>query len=76
MQETTRLGNLIFSHWQKYQPRMVEELSRQNLLEEALRKAETLAVDLLYECLTARKLTFQEAWETAMQTCLLPEEQN
>jgi len=50
MQETTRLGNLIFSHWQKYQPRMVEELIRKNLL--------------------------QEAWETAMETCLLPEEQN
>jgi len=74
MQDTTRLGSLILSHWRKYRPQMVEELTRLNLLEERVRQAETQAADLLFECLTARKMSFQEAWETAMQTCLLPEE--
>jgi len=74
MEDTNRLGNLILTHWRKYQPQLVVDLERRNLLEQSVRQAEIRAADLLFENLAIHKMPFQEAWETAIQECLLPEE--
>ena len=49
MPKSTRLRQTIHSHWLKYRPQMVEELTRTNRLAQALRQAEERTVDLLYE---------------------------
>jgi hypothetical protein len=53
---------------------MVSQLEQTNQLAAAIEAAETRAVDLLYECLSVRKMQYQTAWDLAMQECLLPEE--
>jgi len=75
MHEKTRLRHLIERHWQEHCPRMVEELRRNNHLENAISEAEERTVDLLYDLISVQKLGYREAWETATQEwALLPTE--
>jgi len=53
---------------------MVAEMEQNKSLEPALLEAENLATQLLFEFLSVRKMQHQQAWELAMQECLLPEE--
>jgi hypothetical protein len=53
---------------------MVAQLERANRLNQSVQEAESRATDLLYEFLNVRKMQYQDAWELAMQECLLPEE--
>jgi hypothetical protein len=64
---------MIYSHWLKYQPQMVEELTRANGLAEALRRAEWRTVDLLYELISRKKMQYQSAWKLATEEWRLPE---
>jgi hypothetical protein len=73
MANSTRLRQTIYTHWLKYKPRMVEELTRTNQLVQALRQAEIRTVDLLYEFVSIRKMQYQEAWELATEEWRLPE---
>jgi hypothetical protein len=75
MPSSSRFSNMILRHWQTYRPQMVEQLQQSNQLTEAIARAESRAVDLLYEFLNVRKMQYQTAWDLAMQECLLPEEQ-
>jgi hypothetical protein len=73
MQETSRLANIILSHWQEHNPRMVEDLRKSNQLEQAISEVEARTAELLYELLSVRKMEYQEAWELAMREgALLP----
>lgn len=73
MPKSTRLRRTIHSHWLKYRPKMVEELTRTNELAEALRQAESRTVDLLYELISIKKIPYQAAWELATEEWNLPE---
>jgi hypothetical protein len=72
MPKSTRLRRMIYSRWLKYQPQMVEELTRTNQLAEALRQAEWRTVDLLYELISIKKMQYQSAWELATQEWRMP----
>jgi hypothetical protein len=65
MHEQTRLREMILSHWCLYRPQMVEELRRNNQLDQSLSQAEERTADLLHELLSVKKLQYQEAWELA-----------
>jgi hypothetical protein len=67
MPKSTRLRRTIYSHWLKYRPEMVKELTRTNELAEALRQAEWGTVDLLYELVSIKKMQYQAAWELATE---------
>jgi hypothetical protein len=73
MPKTTRLRRMIYSHWLKYRPKMVEELTRTNELAEALRQAEWRTVDLLHELVSVKKIPYQAAWKLATEEWNLPE---
>ena len=73
MPQTTRLRQEIHSHWLKYRPQMVEELTRTHRLAKALRNAEKRTVDLLYEFVSIRKMPYQEAWELATEEWRMPQ---
>jgi hypothetical protein len=72
MDEKNRLREMILSHWQQHQPRMVDELRQKNQLEQAIRQAEQRTADILYELLSVRKMQYQEAWEQATREWTLP----
>jgi hypothetical protein len=75
MVERTQLGETILRHWRENCPQMVNDLEKQNHLEEALNEAQERTGDLLYELVSVRKLDYQAAWELAMREwALLPEE--
>jgi hypothetical protein len=74
MSDTTRLFNMISEHWKTHRPRMVAELESTGQLTQALSQAEMRAANLLHEFLSMRKMQYAQAWELAMQECLLPEE--
>ena len=69
----TRLRQMMHSHWLKHQPQMVEELTREGRLEEALDEAELRTADLLYELVSVKKMDYQAAWELATEAWMLPE---
>ena len=73
MPENTRLAQMIHSHWLKHQPGMVEELTRKNLLSQALQLAQERTADLLYELISVKKMDYQAAWELATEGWALPE---
>ena len=73
MPKTTRLRRMIYSHWLKYRPQMVKELTRTKELAEALRQAEWRTVDLLYELVSIKKMPYQAAWKLATEEWNLPE---
>ena len=65
MDEKTRLGQMILSHWQTHLPEMVAELRSRNNLEKALQEAEKQTADLLHELVSVQKMEYQAAWEIA-----------
>ena len=65
MYEKNRLGQMILDHWQKHQPKMVEELRRSNQLDQAIYEAQETTGDLLYELVSVQKMDYQAAWEIA-----------
>ena len=73
MQESTRLSQMIHSHWLKHQPGMVEELTEKNLLSQALHQAQERTTDLLYELISVKKMDYQAAWELATAEWTLPQ---
>lgn len=73
MPKSTRLRRTIYSHWLKYRPAMVKDLTRTKRLAEAVRQAEWRTVDLLYELVSIKKMPYQAAWELATEEWRLPE---
>src|ERR1035441_3181365 len=71
MGDKNRLQNMILIHWQTHCPVMVQELTTKNLFTTAVQEAESIAMDSLHHMLFIRKMQYQEAWELAMQECLL-----
>ena len=65
MDKKNRLREMILTHWCLYRPQMVEDLRRNNQLEQSLSDAEERTADLLYELLSVKKLHYREAWELA-----------
>jgi len=72
MDEKTRLRAMILSHWQLHRPQMVEELRRNDQLEQAVLAAEARTADLLYELLSVRRMQYQAAWELASEEWAFP----
>ena len=73
MYERNRLGQMIFEHWQKHMPQMVEDMQRANQLDQTIYEAQETTGDLLYELVSVRKMDYQAAWEIAMgEWTLLP----
>ena len=73
MPDSSRLKQMIHSHWLNHRPKMVGELHRTNRLEEALAQAEERTAELMYEFICIRKMAYQEAWEQATAEWRLPE---
>ena len=72
MDESSRLRQMIVSHWQTHRPKMVEDLRRNHRLEQAISEAEARTADLLYELLSVRKMPYQDAWELATPEWAFP----
>ena len=73
MPDSSRLKQMIRTHWLNYRPGMVEEMKRTNRLEEALTQAEERTTELMYEFICIRRMEYQEAWEQATAEWRLPE---
>jgi hypothetical protein len=74
MPDHDRLSNLVLTHWSLYHPLMMEDLRRQNRLQEELEITVNLFADLLYELVSVQKMEYHQAWEIAISEILLPEE--
>ena len=73
MKERTALGEAILKHWRENCPQMVQDLEKQNRLEQAVFEAQEKTGDLLYEMVSVRKMNYQDAWELAAQEWALPQ---
>lgn len=74
--EMTPLGLKILAHWKLHRPKMVQELNRKNLLQQAVYAAQELTTDLLHELAVAKKMDYQIAWEIATREwAFLPDEE-
>ena len=71
----TAIRNLIFGHWQKYQPTMFARFQRENRLEAELEATVQQFNDLMYELVVVKKMDYSAAWEIAIDQFLLPEEE-
>ena len=67
MYERNRLGQMIFEHWQKHMPQMVEDMQRANQLDQTIYEAQETTGDLLYELVSVQKMDYQAAWEIALR---------
>jgi hypothetical protein len=74
MPEHDRLSSLILAHWKRYHPSMLAKLQEQNLLQTALHETAEQFTDLIYCLVSVEKMEYHQAWETAIQQFLLPEE--
>ncbi len=75
--DLTPLGHQILDHWSKYRPQMVESLTAQNQLSQAIFAAQELTSNLLYELAVVRKMDYQIAWELATREwAFLPDEED
>jgi hypothetical protein len=70
------LRTKLLTHWQNYHPKMVEELQRENRLEEALETKVEQIIDLLYELEIVQGMDYSAAWEIALDQYFLPEEED
>jgi hypothetical protein len=75
MKGRTALGEQILAHWREHRPRMVSDLERTGLLEEAIAETQARTGDLMYELVSVKKMDHQAAWELAMQEWAIPEEE-
>lgn len=74
MPDHDRLSSLILNHWSRYHPSMLAQLKQQNRLHQELEKTAEQFTDLLYQLVSVQKMEYHQAWETAVQEFLLPEE--
>ena len=65
MKERTALGEAILKHWREHCPRMVQDLEKNNRLDQAVFEAQEKTGDLLYELVSVKKMDYQAAWEIA-----------
>jgi len=73
----TPLGQKILEHWRRHRPTMVETLTRENHLQQAVFAAQELTGDLLYELMVVQKMDYQFAWEIATREwAFLPDEED
>lgn len=74
MTEQTGLGQAIEKHWREHRPRMVKELVKKKLLNQAVLEAQELTGNLLYELVSVKRMDYHAAWELVMREwALLPE---
>ena len=74
--EMTPLGFKILNHWKLHRPKMVQALSQENRLQQAVIAAQELTTDLLHDLAVAKKMDYQMAWELAMREwAFLPDEE-
>jgi hypothetical protein len=69
----TALGEKILNHWREHRPQMVQDLERQNRLDQAVLEAQETTGDLLYELVSVKKMNYPAAWELAAQEWALPQ---
>jgi hypothetical protein len=74
MENHDALSSLILEHWNRYHPKMLAELRRQNRLQQTLEETAERFTDILYELVSVKKMEHNQAWEIAVQEILLPEE--
>ncbi len=73
----TPLGYQILEHWKRHRPTMVQKLTRENQLQQAIFAAQELTGNLLYELTVVRKMDYQLAWEIATREwAFLPDEED
>jgi len=75
LQSNDRLTSLIFTHWRNYRPKMLAQFRAENRLNMELEAAAQGFADLLYELTVVQKMSYQAAWEIAIEQFLLPEEE-
>jgi len=73
MTARTALGEAILKHWREHCPRMVNDLTKQGRLDQAVLEAQETTGDLLFELVSVKKMDYQAAWELAMQEWALPQ---
>ena len=75
--EMTPLGFKILAHWKLHRPKMVQALSRESRLQQAVIAAQELTTDLLHDLAVAKKMDYQMAWELATREwAFLPDEED
>ncbi|MEY2457778.1 MAG: hypothetical protein QOK06_2915 [Acidimicrobiaceae bacterium] len=73
----TPLGHQIREHWTLHRPVMVQSLTSQNQLQQAIYAAQELTGNLLYELTVIQKVDYQAAWEIATREwAFLPDEED
>ncbi len=72
MKERTALGEAILKHWREHCPQMVQDLEKNNRLDQAVFEAQEKTGDLLYELVSVRKMDYQAAWEMATREWAFP----
>ena len=73
----TPLGHKILEHWKRHRPTMVEQLDKENQLQQAVFAAQELTGNLLYELMVVQKMDYQFAWEIATKEwAFLPDEED
>ena len=65
MKERTALGEAILKHWREHCPQMVQDLEKNNRLDQAVFEAQEITSDLLFELVSVKKMDYQPAWEIA-----------
>ena len=73
--ERTALGEAILKHWRENCPLMVQDLEKQNRLDQAVFETQERTGDLLYELVSVKKMDYHAAWELAAQEWALPGEE-
>jgi len=77
LNEMTPLGFKILDHWKLHRPKMVQALTEENHLQQAVIAAQELTTDLLHELAVTKKMDYQMAWEIATREwAFLPDEED
>ena len=73
----TPLGHQILEHWKRHRPAMVQKLTQENQLQQAIYAAQELTGNLLYDLTVVQKMDYQPAWEIATREwAFLPDEED
>jgi hypothetical protein len=73
MENHEQLCNLILTHWQKHQPKMVAQFQQENRLEKELETTAKRWNDMLHR-LVMQKMDYKTAWVIVSKRFLLLEE--
>jgi thymidylate synthase ThyX len=76
MKERTALGEAILKHWREHCPQMVQDLEKENRLDQTVFETQERTGDLLYELVSVKKMDYHAAWELAAQEWALPQGEN